>query len=279
LKRIGLALGGGGARGLCHIEFIIALDELGIKPDIISGTSMGSIIGGFYASGVCGSEMKDLVREISWIELTKMMDFNILNSHGLVKGQGVVEFLDKHIPAETFEDLDIPLRVIATDFWNRKQVVFDSGPLIPAIRASISIPGIFKPVVIDQRIMTDGGSVNPVPMSLIRDECDILIAIDVSGTNVPPQKKPMPTTLDAVMTTFQIMETAFVENQIKIHKPEIFLKPPLVNFEVLDFHRHKEIMSSVKKEVELLKSQVKDELEKEKVSASPQKNKWFFWKR
>ena len=128
-----------------------------------------------------------------------------------------MDFLRKNLPVKTFEALPIPLKIVATDYWKRRQLIFDSGDLIPAIRASISIPVIFEPVQMNDIILIDGGAVNPVPMSIIRDECDLLIAIDVSGTNIPPKKKSMPSMFDTIINTFHISETVFVENQLKIH--------------------------------------------------------------
>jgi NTE family protein len=265
-----LALGGGGARGLCHIEFCKALDEMGLKPSIISGTSIGSIIGAFYAGGLSGSEMIELTKQISVLDYTKMIDFSILSRGGLMKGKNVMDFLDKHLPSKTFEQLDIPLKIIATDYWKHKQVIFNSGDLLLAIRASISIPVIFEPIKIDNTVMIDGGAVNPLPMSVIRDECDILAAIDVSGTNIPPKKKTTPSIFDCIMTTFHITESVFVENQLMIYKPEIYIKPALANIQLLDFHRSKEIIESVKEDVEYFKA----ELEKQTTIEEKTRPKW-----
>ncbi|MCD4795884.1 MAG: patatin-like phospholipase family protein, partial [Candidatus Cloacimonetes bacterium] len=157
MKKIGLALGGGGARGLCHIKFIEALDELELKPSIIAGTSIGAIIGAFYASGLSGVQMENMLYEIDFKDLFKMMDFSFLSRSSLIKGRGVENFLKQNIPVSTFEELNIPLKIVATDFWREDDVVFDSGKLIPAIRASISIPAIFEPVILDDKVLIDGG--------------------------------------------------------------------------------------------------------------------------
>lgn len=277
MKTIGLALGGGGARGLCHIVFCKALDEMGLKPSIISGTSIGSVVGGFYAAGMSGVEMELLTKQIGIVEYTKMVDFSILSRAGIVKGKNVMEFFEKHLPVKMFEELQIPLKVVATDFWNRKEVIFQSGRLIPAIRASISIPGLFEPVEISGIVMTDGGAVNPLPMSIIRDACDVLIAIDVSGTNVPPKKHPVPSIFESIMTTFQIMETAFVENQKVIYKPEIYIKPELENVQLLDFHRDEEIMRSVREDVERFKWELeKQMMKRDEPQEKKKKRFWFF---
>ncbi len=274
MKKIGLALGGGGARGLCHIEFCKALDEMGVKPSVISGTSIGSIIGAFYAGGMSGSEMKKLTSQLSVLDYTKMVDFSILSRGGLMKGRNVMDFLNKQLPVKTFETLPIPLKIVATDYWKREGVIFESGELIPAIRASISIPVIFEPVQMNDRIMIDGGAVNPVPMSVIRDQCDLLIAIDVSGTNIPSKKKSMPSMFDTIINTFHISETVFVENQLRTYHPEIYIKPQLVNIQILDFHRSKEIMQSVRHDVSRFKEELSKQLAEEK-EIKPKKKKRF----
>lgn len=274
MKKIGLALGGGGARGLCHIEFCKAFDEMGLKPDVISGTSIGSIIGAFYAGGMSGSEMKTLTSQLGVLDYTKMLDFSIIHRGGLMKGKNVMDFLQKHLPVKTFEELSIPLKIVATDYWKREQVIFESGELIPAIRASISIPFIFEPVQINGKVMIDGGAVNPLPMSIIRSECDLLAAIDVSGTNIPSKKNTIPSIFDTVINTFHISETVFVENQLTTYHPEIFIKPQLVNIQILDFHRSKEIMQSVRHDVTRLKGELRKQLAEEK-EIEPEKKKRF----
>jgi len=256
VQKIGLALGGGGARGLCHIEFIKVMDELKIKPGIISGTSIGAIIGAFYAAGYTGDQMDTLLDHIGLREFTKLMDFSILSTSGLIKGEGISDFLDKHLPVKKFEDLEVPLKIIATDFWNRKEVVFDSGDLIPAIRASISIPGVFEPVKINGVVMVDGGAVNPVPMSVIRDLCDLLIAIDVSGKSTVPKSNKMPLMFTNVMTFFQIMETSINREQRDLFNPEIYIQPVLDNVQVLDFYRDEEIMAGVHEDAEIFRRQL-----------------------
>ncbi len=262
MKKIGLALGSGGARGLCHIEFIKVLDELGLKPSIISGTSIGSIIGSFYAAGFSGEEMEDLTEKVSLLDIRKMVDLNILNNQGLIKGKGVIDFLNKHLPIKKFEDLSIPLKIVACEFWNRKEYIFQTGDILPAIRASISVPGVFEPVVINNIVLIDGGIVNPVPMNVIRDYCDILIAIDVTGINQPPQKNPTPSIFESVTISFQIMESAFVENQIIYYKPEIYIKPKLMNIQIFDFHKNRKIIESVGDDVKEFKNKLSNIINK-----------------
>ncbi|NQT26560.1 patatin-like phospholipase family protein [candidate division KSB1 bacterium] len=249
-KKIGLALGGGGARGLCHIEFIKVLDELGLKASIISGTSIGSIIGAFYASGYSGQQMEDLIQEIGLREITKLVDPSFFSIAGLVKGKGILEFLDENLPIHTFEKLKIPLKIIATDYWQQKEVILYKGDLIPAIRASISIPAIFEPVKIGGQVLIDGGVSNPVPYDVIRDQCDLLIAIDVGGTSMIPKKVRVPNMFENIFSTVQILQNAIVLNKMSIAKPDLYYKPPFQNVGLLEFEKYEKIIDSAVVDVE-----------------------------
>ena len=249
MKKVGLALGGGGARGLSHIQFLKVLDDLNVSPGIISGTSIGSIIGALYASGLSGRDIEELAENISWKQVLPMFDFSLFANSGLVKGGGVMEYLEKHIPVTQFNQLDIPLKISAADFWLRKERVFEEGDLLTAIRASISIPGLFRPLQLEDGIMVDGGIVNPVPMNLIRHECDLLIAIDVSGYISPARGRKIPSIFDSVMGSLQIMESFLVEQEKEKHQPELYVKPKLININILDFHKHKAIKRDVSEDV------------------------------
>ena len=251
--KVGLALGGGGAKGLSHISFIKALDEMGVKPTIISGTSIGSIVGAFYAAGVPGLEMETGLKEIDFGDIYKMVDFSIFGGSAILSGKGVEKFLSENLPVGTFEELDIPLKIVATDFWRRREVIFDSGDIVPAIRASISMPAIFEPLVIGDKVLVDGGGVNPLPYDIIRDACDLLIAIDVSGEKIPPDDTPLPGVFESILSTFQIMQASIVASKMKNFEPDLYVKPALRNFRVLEFHRHDEILESVTDEVERFK--------------------------
>jgi NTE family protein len=255
-NKIGLALGGGGAKGLCHIAFLKALDEMGLRPSVIAGTSIGAIIGGFYAAGVSGAQMEEILRKVRVSDINKMVDFSSPLAPAFLKGKGVERFFHKHIPAQKFQDLRIPLKVVATDFWRRKEIVFESGDIIPAIRASMSIPGLFNPVKIGDTVLVDGGAVNPLPYDIIRKECDILIAIDVSGAKTPPERDLIPSFIESIICTFQIMQRSIVENKMRLSKPDIYIKPELKNIRVLEFYRYAEIMQGVKHDVEQFKHEV-----------------------
>ncbi|MBD3290399.1 patatin-like phospholipase family protein [candidate division KSB1 bacterium] len=265
MKRIGLTLGSGGAKGLSHIAFIQALDEMGIKPSIISGTSIGAIIGAFYAAGVTGKQMQKILSRVKFRDINKMMDFSIRKNSAMLKGDGIENFFYRHIPVCFFSDLEIPLKIVATDFWNRQEVVLDSGDLIFAMRASMSLPVIFKPVQTGSTVLMDGGMVNPLPYDIIRDQCDILIAIDVSGEKTPRQHANMPRMVESIMSSFQIMQASIVQNKMKTSSPDIYIKPMLRNIRVLNFDKYEEIISGVKDDVRRFQMELDQILSKNKI--------------
>jgi NTE family protein len=170
--KIGLTLSGGGARGIVHIGVIKALEELGVKPDVISGTSAGSIVGVLYASGMRPNEIFDVVSHLSIFKSVKIA----WAWSGLLKMEGLQALLTKHIPANTFESLKIPLTVAATEIRLGQIAYFSSGELAPAVISSCSIPGVFDPVHFNDRLYVDGGLLDNLPTKPIRDKCDFLIA-------------------------------------------------------------------------------------------------------
>jgi NTE family protein len=259
-KRIGLALGGGGARGLCHIEFCKALDDMGVKPDIMAGTSIGAVVGAFYAGGMSGAKMEELLSGLGFKQYSRMLDLSLKKGPGLLKGKNVMKFFYEHLPYKTFKSLKIPLAIVATDMWSWQEVVFDSGRLVPALRASISVPGVFEPIRKRRRLLFDGGAVNPLPMDLIRDRCDVLIAVDVTGTGKKPSSDRTPSLFETLMLWSQIMENALIQDAVGRCRPEIYLKPDLKDVQILDFHREKEIRAGVKKDVARFKKKLKDAL-------------------
>ena len=161
-----------------------------------------------------------------------------------------------YIGVDTFEALAVPLKVVAADFWNRREVVFDSGPLVPALSASFSLPGIFKPVQHEDVVLVDGGCVNPVPFDLLRDSCDIVIAVDVLGTRVPDDDDPIPGFADALLNTFQIAETSIAEQKRLIAPPDIYLDPDIRDVRVLEFHKGDQIYEQSAAECERLRAEL-----------------------
>jgi NTE family protein len=266
--KIGIALGGGGARGFCHIPVLQTLDDLGIRPSHISGTSMGAIVGAIYASGTSPSEIKQIIdgmliykgeslKDIlqkrglrKWFDL---IDPNFFKKGGVIKGNKIVEFLHEIIGVDSFEELGIPLTIVATDFHTGEEVIFNSGPLMPAVRASMSLPGLFEPVRDNGRLLIDGGVVNPVPHDLLLDT-DFVIAVDVS--DLPQKTGQVPGVTDALMGAVEIMGRQIGDKRRAVYPPDIFLRPNFEGVEMTDFHRAEKIF----KDAEPICEQLKEEL-------------------
>ncbi len=249
MKKIGLALGGGGAKGLAHIPMLEVFDELGIRPHRIAGTSIGAVIGALYASGLSGAEIREGVRSIPLSHGTTFRQalrnkeifkwfkfFDLEFGHGgFLKGDKFIDFLYETMRVSCFEDLQIPLQVVTTDFFSAKQVVLESGELLDAVKASMAIPGVFTPVRRDGRILIDGGMVNPVPFDLLAD-CDVVVAINVIGTFRRVQHK-MPSLFRVVLGSFEIMHKSIVALKLNQSPPDIYIAPDIVDIAVLDFHK------------------------------------------
>ncbi|MFC6655351.1 patatin-like phospholipase family protein [Roseibium salinum] len=267
LPRIGLALGGGGARGLAHIPVLEALDDLGLKPTRIAGSSIGAIMGAAYASGLSGEEVRQIALEIFADRNSVLSRLWQLRPRRIadVFRPGPVQFdpervlevfLASYLP-DRFEDLHIPLRVLATDFYGCEEVDFETGPLLPAIAASIAIPAIFRPVRLDGRILIDGGVVNPLPFDGLRATCDIVIAVDVVGAPVPRANKDDISMLDSLFGSSQILMQTITNQKLKIDQPDILVRPPHDAIRVLDFMKAEHILNTA----ESLRETTKEKLE------------------
>jgi len=254
--RIGLALGGGGAKGLAHVSVLEVFDEFGIRPHRIAGTSIGALLGAYYAAGATAREIREELADIvaddgadeppgpldmlrGWIRMADVLD-TALRSGGLLRAEKFLLRVEKRIGVTEFEQLRIPLRVVATDFWKREQVVFDKGPLRPALEASMALPVVFAPVLHEGRTLVDGGIVNPVPWDLIAHECDKVVAVDASGTRTP-RDDGIPGYVEALFNTIQIMSAAIMGEKARTHPPDLLLRPEIVDVQVLDFPRQRDV--------------------------------------
>jgi NTE family protein len=176
---LGLVLGGGAAKGYAHIGVIKVLDEIGVKPDLVVGASMGSLVGGLYAFGFSGKRMEEIAGQID--KRKKRWLFPIrLNKRGFIDGKRVVKFLNELLGDAKIEDLRLKYAAVATDIENHQEVVIKTGSLIMAIRASIAIPVVFTPHNYGGMILNDGGFINPVPITVAQDlGADRIIAVNV----------------------------------------------------------------------------------------------------
>jgi NTE family protein len=276
MKKIGLALGGGGAKGISHVLILEALEEMDLRPSFITGTSIGALIGAMYCAGMSTAEMKAIFLEFSLRKneslrhivtrkhLFKWLDFIApqFRGRGLLRVENLLTYLFESVHATQFSELEIPLKVVASNFWSRQQVVLDHGPLIPAIRASMSLPGLFEPVKIRNQVLIDGGAVNPVPFDLLPKDCDLTIAVDVIGDRTVSEK--IPSLSEAVFNTYQIMQKSIIREKLKTMTPDIYIEPNIVDVRVLAFYKAAEIFKQAAPIKRKLKQKINQQLNKNK---------------
>ncbi|OWV82619.1 Patatin [Rhizobium sp. N122] len=263
LPTVAVAFGGGGARGLAHIHIIETLDELGIRPVAISGSSMGAIMGAGMAAGMSGAEIREhalttvgnktaVVARIWGLRPATVRD---AVAKGIRIGQFNLErilkaFLPSELPAR-FEDLLVPMKVITTDYYGQNEVIIEEGELFPALAASSAIPAVFMPVRLRGRVMIDGGISNPVPYEPLMDLADIVVGIDVvgapegDGTHIPNR-------MESIFGSGQLMMQTAITLKLKLCQPHIFLRPAVGRTGVMDFLKAREVLA--------MSAGVKDEL-------------------
>ena len=270
MQKIGIALGGGGARGLAHIVMLEALDDLGVRPCAMAGTSIGAVIGVFYAGGMPARRIREHVADLTALpesfeeaikerRLFGWLDYIDLkiSRNSIFRIDKFLDHIDETLGISRLEDLPIPLKVVATDFWGHQEVVLESGLIEEAVAASFAIPGIFKPVMQHGRVLVDGGMVNPVPYDLLQDECDIVIAVDVI-TPRTARKDKKPSFTDSIFSSFQIAEKTIVRQKIKNRPPTIYIEPRIEDVLALDFHKAEKIYA----QAEPAKKQLTEALER-----------------
>jgi NTE family protein len=260
---IGLALGSGGANGLAHIAILQVFDEFDIVPDRIVGTSIGAVIGGLYAAGLSAEAIRDIFDDVagspldalsgladSEIDLSALMPFGGEDA-GLLDSAGLLRFLASHTEIRTFDELRIPLSVVATDYWTADSVTLDEGPLFPAIEASMAVPGIFMPVHRGEQLLIDGGTSNPLPFDLLQDEVDLIVAVDVSGSRQQRDGEELGLT-DMLFNSFKIMQQAIIRQSLHHRPPDLYLRPETQGVRLLHFNRIDEILRQTESAAEEL---------------------------
>jgi NTE family protein len=268
MKTFALALGAGGARGLAHIAVFEALDELGLKPVAIAGSSIGALAGAAYAAGMTGKALRHYVlslahnptevwRRVMDARAGKIGDLfggNFSAAVRLDPEKVCEQFLPDTVPGE-FGELGIPLTVIASDLHARREVVHTTGPLRPALAASIALPAIMQPVVIDGHVLIDGGATNPLPFDLLRSRADVVVAVEISG---PPDhtRAGIPNTIDAMYATVLVMTNAIISEKLKHERPDLLLLPHVGQFRTLDFFQ----ASAILRIAEPIKAELKHKL-------------------
>jgi NTE family protein len=269
--RIGVALGSGAARGLAHIPYIEAMDELGLKPSVVSGSSIGALIGSGWANGMTGVELREHAYSVlgsmqqiaSTLWNRNRFSFKQMVEDGLsmqVNSMGITKaFLPDGFP-DDFAQLSIPFHAVATDFYAWKEVVFDAGPLRPAIAASLAIPSLFRPVNVDGRYFIDGGVTDPLPLGIIADKCDVLIGIDVHRTPelLDPTREPSIT--DSAVVATEIMSQKLVDATVLQYPPDVYVRAEVGAFGGSEFWRVREIVDNAAADKDRFKRAVTDAL-------------------
>ena len=279
--RIGLALGSGSARGWAHIGAIRALEERGVKPDVICGSSIGALVGAAYASGQL-DKLEQWCTSLAWTTVVRLMDLSW--SGGLIRGARLFNLFNTILDDVDIEQLPVPYGAVATELGTGREVWLRHGKMLDAVRASCALPGIFRPAVRDGVLLVDGGLVNPVPVSMCRAlGADLVIAVDLSwgklgpyrdrgrDQEVAPRKAPgwlerlrsswvqgrpkqegasIPSIFNVFMTSLDIVEVRVARSRLAGDPADVLLTPLLPDFATMDFHRAKEAIREGRAAVE-----------------------------
>ncbi len=255
-SKIGLALGGGGARGLAHIPMLEVFDELGLKPAMIAGCSMGALVGAAYACGMSAKDMRVQAEKILGNRLgaaryvfgtrgSKIGD--IFSLRGLLSlhlyGEKLVDLALPDSLPKNIEDTQIPLRIVATDFERMEERVISQGSIVQAVAASIAIPGLIVGPRIEGHIHVDGGVTNPVPFNHVRSGMDIVVAIDVTGKPRALARKH-PSNMELAVGSMLIMFNQLAELRRAVAPPDIYIRPEVEHFGSREFFKPREILEA-----------------------------------
>lgn len=245
---LGLALGGGGARGLCHIGVLRVFDELGVRPDLVSGTSMGGLVGAFHAAGYSPDELEQIAGDVGWV---RMIDWGL--SGRLLSTKHYRSFLEEYLPP-TFEELELPLVLTTTDVVDGQIHYLRSGDLHTAIRATTAYPGVVEPVPVGDAIFVDGGILNQIPV----DGALFLGArrvIAVNATALEPlerprnvekvlRRRPVTGALREAMRALDVMQTQLTMARLSLYRPDVLIDPAIEGVDLQDFHKTAEAIAA-----------------------------------
>ena len=239
--RLGLALGGGAARGFAHVGVIQVLEEAGIRPDLVAGTSADSLVAAIYASGKTGSQLQ---RVAETMEEATIADWTVpLFNRGVLRGDALARYVNAQVGSRLIEDMHLPLGIVATDLNSGRDVLFQRGDTGTAVRASSAVPGVFQPVRISGRDYVDGGLVSPVPVRAARKMgAELVIAVDISS---PPDGNLAGGTLDVLLQTFSIMGMSI--NTFELQDADVVVRPSLNGIASSDFSSRKRSIDAGRK--------------------------------
>jgi len=245
-KKIGLALSGGGAKGMAHIGVLKVLEKNKIPIDFISGTSMGAVVAAFYSYE---PNAKKLEKEAVSNEWKKLLDY-AFPSRGFIKGERIEQFLKNRLNRVNFKNLKIPLFITAFDIDKKQEIVFQRGDVAKAVRASISIPGVFVPIENNNRILVDGGVFDPIPTEILRKKADIIIAVNVSSMKLKKPKmneeatlkksdKKIPNILKSVLQSLAVVGAEASRVDLYNDMPDLIINVNVEDVDLFDFEKAK----------------------------------------
>jgi NTE family protein len=280
--RLGLALGSGSSRGWAHIGVIRALEERGIKPDLVCGTSIGALVGAAYASGEL-ERLEKWVTGLAWTNVVRLMDLTWRG--GLIRGTRLFTLFRTIFEDRDISELPVPYGAIATELHSGRELWLRHGKVLEAVRASCAMPGLFTPVIRDDTVLVDGGLVNPVPVSMCRAlGAELVVAVDLSWgklgpyrqskdrelaprevpgwldrlrpswvqskVKVKPNEPSIPSIFDVFMTSLDIVEMRVARSRLAGEPADVLITPLLPDFATMDFHRGKEAIGEGRAAVE-----------------------------
>lgn len=235
MRKIGLALGGGAVLGAAHVGVLRAINDIELKIDYISGTSIGAFVAAFYAFGKNHKDIEDIASELTWIDITNIS----LSRYGLLSNKKLGDLIVKHIGDAQIEDAKIPLTIIATNAGNGEKVVLNKGSVAKAVMASTSIPGIFIPVESDDNMLLDGGIVENVPINTVKEMgANFIIGIDLNAKHT--YQKPN-NILDVILNSFHFIMKQSTKLQTK--NADILIRPDLSSFNRSDIDQVEDLMT------------------------------------
>jgi NTE family protein len=268
--KIGLALGGGSARGWAHVGVLRGLEKRGIRPDVVCGTSAGALVGAAFALGKL-DEIERWLALLQWRDVVGYLDFSFKG--GVIKGRRLFDFFAEHVGDRNIEDLAIPFGVVATDLSNGNEIWLRRGSLFAAVRASVSIPGFLQPVKVDGRWLVDGGIVDPVPVALCRElGADIVIGVDINKSlldedrplaatrlleeedadaDLDPPAADEPSLLAVVERSLYITQSRLALARAAEHPADVLIAPAVGHIGFIEFHRAAESFDAGRSAVEL----------------------------
>lgn len=236
--KLGLALGGGAARGFAHIGVIQVLEEAGLRPDFVAGTSAGSVVAALYASGKTGAQLQQIGESMEEAAITDWT-LPVFNS-GILRGDALAKYVNQQVGGRSIENMTVPLGIVATDLYSGEMMVFQKGDTGMAVRASSAVPAIFQPVKISGRSYVDGGLVSPVPVRAARRMgAQVVLAIDITS---PPDSSGSDNTITVLLQTASIMGKSI--NAFELKEADVVVRPDLRAVSSADFSSRKKAIEA-----------------------------------